>query len=216
MAQRERGLHRLLGASRIYQGVQDLLGARRFQRRFVADWLGLRPGHRLLDIGCGPAAILEHVPAGVEYHGFDDSADYLAAARARFGHRGTFWQARVERATLDRLGGFDRVIAIGVLHHLDDDAAAALLDLAAAALAPGGALVTYDPCFAPGQPRLARFLAERDRGQNVRTPDAYAALAGARFAAVTPEVVSGHLRVPYTATVMTCREPRLVPAGAAY
>lgn len=213
MAQRERGLHRLLSASWIYQGLQDLLGARRFQRRFVEHWLCLRPGHRVLDIGCGPAAILEHVPAGVEYHGFDDSAVYLAAARRRFGDRGTFWQARVERATLGRLGAFDRVLAVGVLHHLDDAAASALLDLAAVALAPDGALVTYDPCFTPGQSPIARFLAARDRGQNVRSPDGYAALARDRFATVAPEVVTGHLRVPYTATVMICRRPRPSAAG---
>ncbi len=206
MAQNDAGLRRLLGSSWFYQGFQDALGAVAFRGR-LATWIDAAPGHRVLDIGCGPAAILAHLPAGIEYHGFDDSAAYIAAARARFGDRGHFWQARVERATLDELGRFDRVIAIGVLHHLDDAAARALVALAARALRPDGALVTYDPCWAAGQGLVARALIARDRGQDVRDSHGYARLARTRFHAVSPQVVSGHLRVPYTATVLRCTQP---------
>lgn len=207
MAQRTTGVFRLLAAGWAYQAFQDALGARAFHRR-VATWLDVGPGQRVLDIGCGPAAILDHLPAGVEYHGFDDSAAYVAAARARHGSRGHFWQARVERTSLARLGRFDRVLALGVLHHLDDDGARALCDLAAAALDPDGMLLTYDPCWAAGQGVIARALIARDRGQDVRDAHGYAALARARFAAVDAEVVRGHLRVPYTAAVLRCRRPR--------
>lgn len=210
MAQHEGGrrfdLRRVLGASAVYQAVQNALGARAFQRR-LATWIDAAPGQRVLDIGCGPAAILEHLPPGIDYHGFDDSADYLAAARERWGERGHFWQARVEDATLAELGKFDRVIAIGVLHHLDDDAAATLVRIAARALAPGGMLLTYDPCWAADQGVIARALIARDRGQNVRDAHGYTSLARARFADVEPEIVRGHLRVPYTACVLRCRQP---------
>ena len=203
--QRDTGLRRLLRAPSIYQGFQDLLGSRRFQRRFAHAWVTAEPGMRVLDIGCGPAALLGHLPAGVEYHGFDENPAYIAAARKRHGDRGRFWQQRVERQVMADLGRFDRVIALGVLHHLGDDDAAALIALAAAVLAPGGALVTYDPTLVPGQARISRFLVRRDRGQCVRPPDGYAALARAAFADVTTEVVSGHLRVPYHAAILTCR-----------
>lgn len=206
--QRDTGLRRALRLPRIYQWFQDLLGSRRFQRRFAREWVQAEPGMRVLDIGCGPAALLEHLPAGVEYHGFDENPAYIEAARRRHGDRGRFWQARVERQSVGDLGRFDRAIALGVLHHLGDDDAAALVALAATALAPGGALVTYDPTFVPDQPRLSRMLVERDRGTAVRKPDGYAALARAAFADVTVEIVSGHLRIPYHATVLTCRAPR--------
>jgi SAM-dependent methyltransferase len=207
MAQREAGLFRVLGASVVYQAFQDLLGADGF-RRTLARWIDAAPGQRVLDIGCGPAAILGHLPAGVDYHGFDDSPAYIASARQRWGDRGRFWQARVEEASLAELGAFDRVIAIGVLHHLDDDAAATLVGLAARALAPGGMLLTYDPCWAADQGVIARALIARDRGQNVRDAHGYARLVRGGFAEVEPEVVRGHLRVPYTACVLRGKLPR--------
>ena len=83
MSQRTTGLRRVLSSAAVYQGLQDLLGGRRFQHRLVAEFVRPPAGARLLDIGCGTAALLEHVPASVAYHGFDLSARYVAAARRR-------------------------------------------------------------------------------------------------------------------------------------
>ncbi|HVV85011.1 MAG TPA: class I SAM-dependent methyltransferase [Kofleriaceae bacterium] len=205
--QRDTGLRRFLRRPGGYQGLQDLLGAQRFQRRFAREWVQAAPGMRVLDIGCGTASLLAHLPDGVAYDGFDENAAYLEAARRRYGDRGRFWQQRVERQALTELGRFDRVIALGVLHHLGDADAAALVALAAAVLAEGGAFVTYDPTFVDGQGWISRTLVKNDRGTAVRRPDGYAALARAAFAEVTVDVVSGHLRVPYHAAILTCRAP---------
>jgi len=212
MSQRTTGLRAALSSAAVYQGLQDLLGGRRFQRRLIRDHVRPTPGLRLLDIGCGTGAILEHVPAGVDYHGFDLSERYVAAARRQWGARGQFWQASVEEAPGLAGGRFDRALAVGVLHHLDDDGARRLAGFAAAALADDGALVTYDPAITSATSCAARFLIERDRGQNVRTPDAYAALLRTAFAEVTVVEVAGHLRIPYTACIITARAPRQGPA----
>jgi SAM-dependent methyltransferase len=207
MSQRDTGLRRLLRLPGGYQGFQDLLGAQRFQRRFAREWVKAEPRMRVLDIGCGPASLLDHLPAGVDYHGFDENPAYIAAARRRHRGRGRFWQARVERQVIAELGRFDRVIALGVLHHLGDADATALVALAAAVLVPGGALVTYDPTRVPGQGRLSRWLVDHDRGTAVRSPEGYLALARTAFADVTVDIVSGHLRIPDHAAIMTCQAP---------
>jgi len=208
VSQRTTGLRAALSFAAAYQAVQDLVGGRRFQRRLIADHVRPGPGTRLLDIGCGTGAVLEHVPAGVAYCGFDLSDRYVDAARRRWGDRGQFWRADIADAARLAGGSFDRAIAVGVLHHLDDDGARRLARYAAHALTTDGALVTYDPAFTPATTRAARFLLERDRGRHVRTPDAYAALLAPSFAEVEVAAVAGHLRIPYSGCIITARRPR--------
>ena len=105
----------------------------------------------MLDIGCGPAEILGELPDDVTYLGFDLSETYIKAAQKRWGARGTFRCAPVDAVTVRELPQVDVVLAVGVLHHLDDGDAERLFTLAGSTLAPGGRVITYDPCFAPGQ-----------------------------------------------------------------
>jgi hypothetical protein len=93
-------------------------------------------------------------------------------------------------------------LAVGLLHHIDDDGVHQLLDRAASALADGGRLVTFDGAFVPAQPRWAGWLLERDRGQHVRTVDGYMRLASDHFATVTPTVSLDFPCVPYTHLVI--------------
>ena len=173
------------------------------RKRYVADYLRPTPGMRILDIGCGPADILYDLP-DVHYTGIDISPLYIEAARKRHGHRGTFLCEDVV-VTADRdPGSADLVMANGVLHHLDDDAALKLLRLAQKALAPGGRFVALDGCFVEDQSRLARFFLDRDRGQFVRTVNEYLALTRQVFGQVESHVRHDLLRIPYTLHIMEC------------
>ena len=173
------------------------------RERYVADYLRPTPGMRILDIGCGPADILNDLP-DVHYTGIDISPLYIEAARQRHGHRGTFLCEDVV-VTADREpASADLVMANGILHHLDDDAALKLLRLARKALAPGGRLVALDGCFVEGQSRLARFFLRRDRGRFVRRVDEYLALGRQVFGQVESHVRHDLLRIPYTLHIMEC------------
>src|SRR6516165_10480937 len=141
---------------------------------YVSEYVRPVPGEKLLDIGCGPGDILEALPA-VDYLGFDINPKYVQAAQKRFGRRGRFFSGDVGLTAIDReAASFDLVLATGVLHHLDDNHAVSLFKVARRALKPGGRLITYDGCFVAGQPKLARFVVSRDRGQYVRESAEYA------------------------------------------
>ena len=164
---------------------------------------------RVLDIGCGPAPILESLPRDVEYVGFDPNSAYIDSARARFGARGRFFRSTATREALEDLGKFDVVMAVGVLHHLDDEEAAELFWMAHEALEPGGRLITFDGCYRDGQSRVARMLLDHDRGRHVRTQDEYLALAEGAFSSVSPHLREDLLRVPYTHVILECRKDAL-------
>src|SRR5688500_12665468 len=139
----------ILAHARVYSFFALLVGAKRGRRLHIDRFVRPHAGYRILDIGCGPADILESLPP-VEYHGFDLSSDYIAAARKKFGTRGEFHVEAVSAETVKKYAGFDLVLATGVLHHLSDAEALDLFRIAEAALKPDGRLVTLDGCFVEG------------------------------------------------------------------
>jgi len=202
MSERTGGPFAALSKPRLYEALQRLVGSADSHPRFVREILRPRPGERMLDIGCGPGRIVEHLPE-MTYLGFDLNPDYIEAARRDFGDRPGF-EFRcldVRDAELEP-GSFDLVSVMGVVHHLDDEAAEALFALAARALGGPGRLVSIEPAFRDGQNPVARWLIGRDRGASVRSPRGYADLAERSFAEVETKVREDLLRIPYTHAVI--------------
>lgn len=202
MAQETTGLKAALSLPAMYDLLQRALGARAFRREIAERYVRAEPGDRVIDVGCGTGEMVAALPRGIAYRGFDLSEAYIASARRRFGDRGTF--ECMDVASASRLGGLeaDVVLAIGLLHHLDDAECASLLGTLHALLEPGGRVVTVDPTLCRLQHPVAAFLARRDRGRNVRSPEGYAALARPYFASVAPVVRHDLLRVPYSHCVL--------------
>jgi SAM-dependent methyltransferase len=121
------------------------------------DRLDVRPGHRLLDAGCGAGRhSVEAVRRGADVVAVDLGATDLASAQrgvADYGHAdvptpGGFSAVRADARRLPFAGAsFDRVIAAEVLEHIDDDGAA-LAELARV-LRPGGLIAVTVPRWLP-------------------------------------------------------------------
>lgn len=210
MAERSTGAWALLRHPRAYEALQRLLGADESRRRFAEEVLRPRPGERVLDIGCGTAALARHL-GPVTYVGFEPNAEYVARGRAENAGRDVMLHAGYfDAAAAASLAPFDLVIVSAVLHHMDDAQGEELFRLLARVTKPEGRVVTLDNVYVPGQNPIARWLISLDRGRNVRDPEGYAALARPHFAEVTGEV--SHRRLPpYTYWIMRCRAPR--PGG---
>ena len=187
-----------------YRLFRWMVGGESAWRTYLAEYVKPVPGDKILDIGCGPADVLNYLPT-VNYTGLDISPEYIGAAKKRFGSRGRFCCGDIGLAAIEgEQGSFDLVLATGVIHHLDDAQAARLFDLARFALRPAGRLVTYDGCYVPQQSRIARWMLAKDRGKFVRTREDYLRLARTRFSKVEPHLRQDLLRVPYTHLIMCC------------
>ncbi len=207
MAQVTHGIRAILSSPLCYSLFQRLVGAERFRRLFVERELPKEKGLRLLDIGCGPADLLAHLPDDWAYFGFDASRAYIEQARRRFGSRGHFQARLIDEAIIGELEGFDVVLAVGLLHHLDDAQAVHLFHLAWKALKPGGVCITVDPVWHEQQHPLARWIIARDRGQNVRDASSYRRLAEQVFDEVTTVLRQDMMLIPYSHLIMRADKP---------
>ncbi|HEX7038613.1 MAG TPA: class I SAM-dependent methyltransferase [Trueperaceae bacterium] len=105
----------------------------------------LRPGERVIDVGCGTGVLAFHVTrAGCEYLGVDASAQMVRLARKRRGQEGRFEQGDARDlvgTTSARPGGFD--VAVFLLSLQDMDPLDRVLASTAQVLAPGGRVVAF-------------------------------------------------------------------------
>jgi SAM-dependent methyltransferase len=192
----------------IYTGFQTILGVRNMNRVFAREHIRAAPGDFVLDIGCGPADILEFLEQ-VKYLGIDQSKEYISSAKMRFGHKGEFRCEQVSAESLETLSGFNIAIAIGVAHHLDDKDAERVFRIAHGALVPGGRFVTLDGCIVDGQPAIAKFLNIHDRGKYIRTKEAYERLARSEFDDVVSVVREDLLWLTNTLIIMECKKQEI-------
>jgi SAM-dependent methyltransferase len=182
MSEITHGLRAVLSYSKIYDLFQGIMGARKGRSIFSARYIRAQEGDRVLDIGCGTAETRDFLPA-VEYYGFDPNPKYIRTAQKRLRDVPgcTFLCATVDEAVLGTLPKFDIVLALGVLHHLDDEAVVRLAKLAKGALKEKGRLILVDPCFV-----------------------GYRDLMSTAFGVVQTEIRNDLIRFPYTHLIMEC------------
>jgi cyclopropane-fatty-acyl-phospholipid synthase len=91
------------------------------KKAHIAAKLALRPGLRVLDIGCGwgGMALFLHKVAGVDVLGITSSEHQLRIARERAAAAGV--QERVQSALVDYRDGaesFERIVSVGMFEHV--------------------------------------------------------------------------------------------------
>jgi SAM-dependent methyltransferase len=179
----------------------------------VRTWLAqthwkCQPGQKVVDFGCGTAAVLSHLPKDVSYVGLDADEGYLALARKRWKKRARFVDGTpqdLDAGRVEALDGADLVMCNGLLHHLDDEEARHALQLAKRILSPSGKLVCYEPVWLPEQGRVARWVMSLDRGRHIRHTEQWRDLVASVFTRFSMTVERGLLRIPYDHVIIECR-----------
>lgn len=127
---------------------------------WVDERLGLKPGSRVLDVGCGPGwfwAACKHLPDDLDLSLLDQSAHMVEQAKGRLSH------LRIDRAVVTDAtslpfpnASFDTVVAMHMLYHVPDPSV--VLREMHRVLAPGGRCI-----FTTNNPRNLPQIADLSR-----------------------------------------------------
>ncbi len=138
-AEQTKYLDEALHADARHETVSPPLLQAGVRQRQLRRFLQLRPGDRVIDLGCGSGrSLLWNASSGAQFVGADVSPFFAHEARQR---------VDLALADLRRLpfrdGTFTKGYALDVLEHLSPEALDAMLREAARVLAPGGLLFVY-------------------------------------------------------------------------
>jgi cyclopropane-fatty-acyl-phospholipid synthase len=103
------------------KGDETLEEAQTAKKRHIAAKLCLKPGQRVLDMGCGWGGMALYLAAvaDVEVHGVTVASDQLAIAVARAEAAGLKDRVRFDLMDYrDVRGRFDRIVSVGMMEHL--------------------------------------------------------------------------------------------------
>lgn len=135
--------------TRLYDPVLALFGRERRFKSALIEQAALRPGMRILDLGCGTATLSSMLASacnGVEVVGLDGDGAILAIAAGKIA--GAPSPIRLVRGSCDLLPfpdcSFDLVVSSLLLHHLTSEQKARTLAEARRVLRPGGQLHVAD------------------------------------------------------------------------
>jgi ubiquinone/menaquinone biosynthesis C-methylase UbiE len=203
------GIKKMLSISWIYDVFQDLVGAKKARTWLAENYWKLNNGNKVVDLGCGPGGILDHLPKKITYIGIDISEEYIKTAKNRYGAGATFIVSTA-RKLLDkpdeRLNNADLVLCNGLLHHLDDTEAKEILQLSSKILAPTGKLVCFEPTYLVKQGLISKWIMNKDRGRNIRTEQEWKELVNESFESFETTILTNLIRIPYVHIVIQCHK----------
>ena len=85
MSQKNKGVYNLLSNSFFYSLVQRVMSATSFREKIIKKYI-TKNNVKVLDVGCGPAEILDVLPK-IQYYGIDINPIYINSAKRKYESR---------------------------------------------------------------------------------------------------------------------------------
>jgi cyclopropane-fatty-acyl-phospholipid synthase len=150
-----------------YRDEADTLEQAQTQKfELICRKLRLRPGERLLDVGCGWGGLVRFATReyGVRSVGVTLSRRQAEYASARIAREGLAEHCRIELLDyreLAALGTFDKAASVGMVEHVGDQNLAVYFTSVFSALAPGGLFLNHGIIAQQAQAVGMRAVAQR-------------------------------------------------------
>ena len=204
MSQRTGTLYDLINNPIVYKFIQKIMSGTSFRKKIILRNIKKR-NLKILDIGCGPAEIIQYIPS-CEYYGYDIDKRAIEYAKKKYSKKNChFFCKKFGKKEIKKLPQFDFVILFGILHHLNNVQAKEILFLCKKKMKKNSKLLTEDPILIKNQNFVAKFLIEKDRGSNVRKKGEYLSLLKTHFKKLQYKITHQFF-IPYTWFTTVCKK----------
>jgi cyclopropane-fatty-acyl-phospholipid synthase len=144
----------------------DLDAAQAHKLDYICRKLRLRPGERLLDIGCGWGGLIMHAAAhyGAQAVGITVSSPQAEVARDRLREAGLGDRCRVEVADyreLDHAQPYDKIVSVGMFEHVGEALLPEYFRGARELLKPGGVFLNHGIAYSATYRRRGPSFVDR-------------------------------------------------------
>ena len=202
MSQRINKIYNFINSPLVYRIIQYIMSGTSFRNSIIKKNIK-KSNLKILDIGCGPAQILEQIPR-CDYYGYDIDQRSIQYAKKKYRQKNYhFYCKKFNKTEIKKLPKFDFVIFFGILHHLSNKEADKMLTLCKRIMKKNSKLLTEDPILVEKQNIIAKFLIEKDRGINVRQKKEYINLLKKHFKKIKNKVTHQFF-IPYTWFTTIC------------
>jgi 2-polyprenyl-3-methyl-5-hydroxy-6-metoxy-1,4-benzoquinol methylase len=194
----------ILNQPLIFNAFKFIISRNNLSEQLVDEYI--RPFHNaeILDIGCGTGIIRHYLPEDIHYTGIDINESYIKAAQNKFNDSSRFCYGDITALSGMNLpeNNYDIILALGLIHHLDDNQAQKVFLDSIKLLKTGGILITFDGVYEQHQSLIAKYILSQDRGKYVRTLEGYLSLIRPGSALVESFVRDDLLRIPYSHCIL--------------
>lgn len=148
------------------------------QKKVLQNDFAANAGEKVLDIGCGTGEFSVFFQNAV-YTGIDVEKKYIDYAQKNY--KGKFLTTNAAILPFSA-NAFDKILIIGVLHHMNDEQGRSVLAEARRVLNSNGRMLVMEDIKLAGEGLLTRLIHRFDLGKHIRNEGEYRALLQRHFA----------------------------------
>ncbi|TXD83349.1 hypothetical protein ESY86_10115 [Subsaximicrobium wynnwilliamsii] len=183
----------------VYTTYQKLVGGHRARRLLIEQHVHIKPGQKLLDIGCAPADWLGCAPE-VDY-----TIPNISPKRKKPPTIKANSFVRVLMVmNLPKMEHVEVIIVARVLHDVSDTQCLDLFETVGKVLEPGGRFITMDNCFISNQNEILEYFLKKDIDEHVKTKKDYELLINNDFEHVSSSIEETYFKIPNILIILSC------------
>lgn len=197
-------MKRLLNYAIFYNFYQNLIGCNRFLKNYTKDYLKLKDGDKVLDLGCGTANMVKYFPSGVkiDYTGIDFQKNYIDYCSKKYKNYTFICKNLLDEINLDKK--FNIIYSEAVLAAISDEQIYKMFVTIQKHSDKNTRIILSDMNYKEDASFLMRFLQSNERNKNVRRKDDYIKLLTDYFNIDKVYELDNVYRIPYSKVVFEC------------